>query len=429
MMGDRGAVASVYKEIGYTPEKLGESIATPQPGFLIFRHGRWDDLIQLNKGDNREDFKKIINEIVSLDYQDIDQWDSISFRKWIAQRTSREDVQDWFRAIGHVISTIADYDEMSAGESVYTIKLNLEAMHSVSSGSFIKGGCISLSLPLADYIKQHGGEVRTKVRISRILVEDGKVRGVQIGGLQTASTGEPPPSAADWEEAETILAPIVVDNAPIWGIFDLIPEADLPHWFIRLVTSYRNPDILHSARTGGVGMTLILKEEALKNCFGPYEGREHRVAYDMPYSRGSYEGMIPGANDPTLRTEGMVEFGFSSGGFRPELFKDKAAVQQLFEAVEKDFAVMFPEVTDEYIIEKRSHSRISTPGRMLIDGLGRMPYYTGNFRVDHEGPIEGLYFAGDTVRTRGCGVDAAARSAVWCFNKMMGENVPSFLPT
>ena len=191
MMGDRGAVACVYKEIGYSPDKLGESIATPQPGFLIFRHGRWDDLVQLNKGDNREDFKKIINEIASLDYKDIDQWDSISFRKWIAARTSREDVQDWFRAIGHVTSTIADYDEMSAGECVYTIKLNLEAMHSVSSGSFIKGGCISLSLPLADYIKQHGGDIRTRTRVSRIIVENGKIKGVQTGGVQTtANTAE-----------------------------------------------------------------------------------------------------------------------------------------------------------------------------------------------------------------------------------------------
>jgi phytoene dehydrogenase-like protein len=155
-MGDRGAFASVYRELGFSPEKFGESVVPPQPGFLIYRHGRWDDLVQLNKGENREDFKKIVNDVVALNYDDIDQWDTMSFRKWITDRTSREDVQDWFRAIGHVFTSIPDYEEMSAGECVYTMKLNLEGMHSVSSGSFAKGGSITLSLPLADYIKQQG---------------------------------------------------------------------------------------------------------------------------------------------------------------------------------------------------------------------------------------------------------------------------------
>ena len=255
--------------------------------------------------------------------------------------------------------------------------------------------------------------------MTRIIVEDNRVKGVQVGEL--------PPTATEFEEPEIILAPIVVNTAPIWGLLELKPEVDLPHWFIRLIRSYQNPDILHSRRLGGVGISFLLKEEALKNCFGPYGGREHRVAFNMPYSHGTYQGMIPGASDPNQRTEGLVRFDFHSSGFSSALFNDKAAVQQLFEAVEKDCAAMFPEITEEYIIEKRT--RIQMPGHILIDGLGRMPYYTGNFRVDHKGPIEGLYFAGDTVRARGVGIDAAVRSAIWCFNSITGENVPSFLPT
>jgi hypothetical protein len=46
----------------------------------------------------------------------------------------------------------------------------------------------------------------------------------------------------------------------------------------------------------------------------------------------------------------------------------------------------------------------------------------GIFRPDYKAPfMEGLYFAGDTVRGRGVGMDFAARSGVRCAEKVLGK--------
>ena len=416
-MADRGAMACVYRELGLGLDMLG--LTPPQRGFLIFRHGQWDDMVELNKGENREDFKKIISETASLKYEEIDQWDTMSFKKWIADKTPREDVQDWFRAVGYVWTTIPDFEEMSAGECIYTMKISLESVHAVSSGSFIQGGSISLSLPLVDYIKKNGGDVRCSSKVSQILVKEGRVTGVAVGEVQLEAMGE--------AEPEMILAPLVVSSMPVWNLFDLISESELPHWFIRLIRSYMNPDILHSYRTAGVRTHYVLDAKVLDKM--KYGGTEHVVAFEMPHTRGTYQGAIAGASDAAQAAGGTVNFKFHTMGLNPELLKDKRTVEQLHDALDRDLALMYPDITEEFIV-KRQPRRTVIPGRrFVVDGLARMPYYTGNFRIDHQSPIEGLYLTGDTVRSRGTGVDCAVRGAIWCFNKITGENLPTFLPT
>jgi hypothetical protein len=245
------------------------------------------------------------------------------------------------------------------------------------------------------------------------------VTGVTVGEVPLEALGE--------GEPEKILAPLVVSSVPIWNLFDLMSESELPHWFIRLLRSYTNPDILTSVRYGSVGLGMVLDAKILEKM--KYGGTEHRVAFEMPHTRGTYQGAIAGASDAAQAAAGTINFHIGAMGLNPELLKDKKTVEQLHEALGKDLAVMYPEIKEEFIIRRQPRQTVLPGRRFLVDGLARMPYYTGNFRVDHKGPIEGLYFTGDTVRTRGCGIDAATRASIWCFNKMMGANVPSFLPT
>jgi phytoene dehydrogenase-like protein len=70
--------------------------------------------------------------------------------------------------------------------------------HYIRAGAYYpKGGGQVFAAHLVDVIRTHGGAVRTRVRVQRILVEDGHVRGVRL------TTGE------------DILAPVVVSNADI----------------------------------------------------------------------------------------------------------------------------------------------------------------------------------------------------------------------
>ena len=64
---------------------------------------------------------------------------------------------------------------------------------------------------------------------------------------------------------------------------------------------------------------------------------------------------------------------------------------------------------------------------LVVDGLRRSPFYTGRYRLSHKAPgVRGLYFSGDTVQTRGCGIDAAARSGVLCAAAVLEEGIPTF---
>jgi hypothetical protein len=57
-------------------------------------------------------------------------------------------------------------------------------------------------------------------------------------------------------------------------------------------------------------------------------------------------------------------------------------------------------------------------------GLMGKPGLSGGNRPENKAPnMEGLYFAGDTVKSRGIGIDRAARSALTCVDMIMGERL------
>jgi protoporphyrinogen oxidase len=51
---------------------------------------------------------------------------------------------------------------------------------------YLEGGSETLLHGLRDYIQQHGGEFRLATPVSKVLMEDGKIRGVEAGGEQHA---------------------------------------------------------------------------------------------------------------------------------------------------------------------------------------------------------------------------------------------------
>jgi len=55
------------------------------------------------------------------------------------------------------------------------------------------------------------------------------------------------------------------------------------------------------------------------------------------------------------------------------------------------------------------------------------PCLVGRYRPDYTAPgVEGLCFASETFRSRGIGVDRAARAALTCVEQIMGYRIPEF---
>ena len=68
--GDHGALGVVYRE-SLGVDKLSSLLTAPQQGMTVFRDGKWQTPRELTGGANRDDFKKIINEIVRMNYENI----------------------------------------------------------------------------------------------------------------------------------------------------------------------------------------------------------------------------------------------------------------------------------------------------------------------------------------------------------------------
>lgn len=400
-MADRGALSVAY-ERGPGLEKL--KLGDLQAGMAIFRDDEWWEMKDLVKGADRDDFKRVVDSIASISYEQAELWDAISFDSWIRDLTIRPNVYDFFRGIIWTLTTIPYPQEISAGEVIITMKMSLDSMHRLSSGTFGVGGSINFVRPLAEYITSRGGEVRTGFRVARIAVKEGKIRGVSV---------EKPLHGLEYQypETENIESPVVVNSIPIWELFDLISPEEFPSWFVNIVKSYRSP-LPFSTCT--LGINFFMAEPVMKDT-------HHRVAFSLPYSGLSHQCSVVSASDPTVAPRGREWISVGGGYLHDRDRGDRSRVNAAFEALEEDLKVMYPQIFRGEILVKARRLAL------VIDGLRRTPFYTGRYRLPHTAPgVQGLYFAGDTVRTRGCGIDAAARSGVLCAGAVLGEEIPTY---
>ena len=94
--------------------------------------------------------------------------------------------------------------------------------HYLKGAYYPRGGGQMLPAHLVDVVRSHGGEVRTRVRVERILVEDGRAAGVRL---------------ADGEE---LRAPVVISNADLKRTYlEMIGEEHLSPQTVARVRQYR----------------------------------------------------------------------------------------------------------------------------------------------------------------------------------------------
>lgn len=86
--------------------------------------------------------------------------------------------------------------------------------------SKVRGGLGTIADHLCATFEQHGGELRRHVKVARIVVDDGAVRGVELG------------------DGEVVIAPVVVSNLDPTATFTHLMDAEaLPDAFARRVCS------------------------------------------------------------------------------------------------------------------------------------------------------------------------------------------------
>jgi hypothetical protein len=348
---------------------LGTAVRT-----VHFEDGKHRDL-----AGSREEVKKFLKEeILVKSYEDLEKYYDIPLDVWISQRNVSPGMQEWLQIMGLLFSPSDRVGHVSAGDFCIRLKQVSEKHKGLASVGMVTSGLQSLTDPLAEAIRERGGEIRTGTKVSEIVIENGKVRGVLIEKGHNLFP-------AHVVDTEMIEAPVVICTLPVWDLFHVIPEDDLPRWYVDWVKG-----IQHKVTyVGGisVGTSKKIFEDSKKWYWVPRAPRTSKVTTILVCLPCDEYVKVPG--------EYQTRFDFQTTYKTMNLFDlqeagQKKVLRRFFEDLEADLGEMFPGWEEHCLWKIRYVAPIDiTPAPGLV----------GTHRPDRVLPgIENLYLVTDTLR-------------------------------
>lgn len=259
------------------------------------------------------------------------------------------------------------------------------------------GGSGAIVKALVRGLERWGGELLLGCHVEQILVNCGKVFGVQL------------------TNGEIINAPIVISNASIWDTYTkLLDPDDLP-------ASYRQAALDTPVVDSFMHLHLGIRAEGLENLTG-HHVVVHDANKDITVAGNTCMISIPSVWDATLAPEGHhVVHAYTlepyTGWERNTEYEQKKRekAQSLYRALER----IIPDIRERVVLEL-----IGTP----LTHAYYLRRYRGSYGPAIEAgkamfpgpqtPIRGLYRVGDST-TPGIGVPAVAASGILCANTLL----------
>jgi phytoene dehydrogenase-like protein len=362
---------------------------------------RWRPIQDFYAGASRAGLKRCIEAVVEADYEDFEAWDHASLREWMARHTSDEGVFLVWEAISMLEQITARWWEHSASENLYVRKLHYAARRTAGYSFWPMGGWDRLWRDLAGALCDRGGEIRQPAVVARVLVERGRVTGVE---LRPERDGD--------GTREVIEAENVVVNAPVWDLPALFDEGALP-WDllqrVHLLAENRN-------RACWIGWWIAAREPVIA-----MTDREMASFFATPRTG------LPGFTlnftgyDPDVSPPGEYLTCVGAAFDATERYGDRPWIDAKLRSLWLDIEEMLPAA--RACLWRKAHV-VTSYGVVCKPGL------VGAVRPDTRvRGIDGLWLAGDTTRARGVGVDKAARSGITAAEAVLGARIPFFADT
>ncbi|MBT8338652.1 MAG: NAD(P)/FAD-dependent oxidoreductase [Desulfatitalea sp.] len=399
-LSDQNVIFEVYRRLEKQAPKLASSIAHSQHSSEMWTHheGQFKNMADIM---NPEEMARVIGLISQLPKEEIPRLCAVRLKDYIHGLTEDPGVRHYFRLMGGLWAVIARGDDASAG---YLVSAMQECLGKFPGkpllADIVTGGWHHLFLPMVESIKENGGEIRTGAAASEIIIEDGKVQGVEIDKgpkvkMGYVSTG-----------VERIECTSVVCAVPLWDLFRVVRESVLPHWYVASVKDVcRNLTQLYTLYAG-------MKE--------PMWDPPHRgyVLVDLPRTASTHGTVgITHHNmlDSTRAPEGEYLFTVMIQADELEypcyVANDKAEnrrrIIEIFDKVEADILDIWPKYKD----------RLWTFRHASVTGISQQPGYASATRLPDVQPpgIEGLYLVGEQLQGKKgweAGTGAVAASAL-----------------
>lgn len=314
---------------------------------------------------------------------------------------------------------------MGPGEA--TVALHATLMdHYLRGAYYPEGGGQMLAAGLLEVIRAHGGTLRTRARVTRLLVEGGDIRGVRFAD----GTGE--------------TARTVVSNADYRRtMLDLVGEEHLPR---RLAAKTRDARMALPWATVYVALDKDIEQQA--NLWW-YRGGDIERYYDNLQDDGTDStdflfASFASGKDPatrricppghsnfqlmTLCPPGFERWGVETGPADGGRYRQAPAYQRMKAALTESVLDTAEEVLGPFrghITHVETATPLTHERYTLSSGgtpFGMSKWGTNGARPDTTTLIDGLYIAGASTRY-GNGITGSAVSGIACAGQILGRRL------
>ena len=354
---------------------------------------------------------RLFTHILTMSDEEVEAWDDRTIEEFIRRFTTHAPTIAIF---GFLLGLyfILPYWEVSAGEALYCFR----KMAKNNALSYPKGGSIAIPSTYVDLAKKRGAEVRTGTGVRRILVEDGRTKGVEL------------------EDGTRLGANIVISTSSVrTTVLKLAGPRAFPAKYVERARNIKGSYIAVQAKIGlskklvdagcivggvGDGFDLTRASDAdMKAMF------EHLLRGEVPPIVPFY-CPIPTNFDPGLAPPGHqlltvcavaptsdVKLSSPPASWEAAMMK---TIRRVVPGLDDHlvFADTFDVAFIERWIGKEFGPAVST---------GQTPGQVGRNRPSVATPIEGLYLAGCNAGARGVGTELAATSAMECVDRILTD--------
>ena len=403
LLEDSGSgLTTVFEVLG---KKLGHGTVSSDMPVWDHEAGRWGSIRERYSGDKAE-LKKVIAALLDTPWEELDRWDDRPLREWMLQHTRDQGVIDLFEYLALLECLTEDWWDHSASDNLYVRKLHYGEKRMAGYSFWPSQGWDGLFRDLADAFTAAGGELQLGRAVERVIVENRRVQGIALAR-------QPRLIPSETFEEEVIEADAVISTLPVWHVLSVVPDWELPDWYAAQIRHLAQDRF----RVAWVGLYLAVDEPA-----PVLDRRELATWLHAPITRTSGFLFEQTAYDPSSAPEG--KFLYVMGGVIPATRgRDRRYLLETFASFEREIGQMLPGLARP--VWRRRHL-----GFDPSFGVVQKPGLVGAFRPHWRAPnVEGLWFASETFRSRGIGVDRAARAALTVVEDYLGRRLPGFEQT
>jgi phytoene dehydrogenase-like protein len=399
LLEDSGSgITKVFEHVG---KKLEHGTVSGDMPVWDHERERWGSIRDRYSGDKSE-LKKVIAALGETPYEALDDWDDRPLREWMLQHTRDQGVIDLWEFLSVLECMTDNWYDHSASDNLYVRKMHYAEARMAGYSFWPKQGWDGLFQDLHDAVVEQGGEVMLGTPVETVLIEDGAVKGLLLGRDKVLPN--------EFLEGEVLEADCVISTLPVWSVLRVVPASALPDWYVAQIRFLAQDHL----RISWLGLYMATREPV--HAINP---TEIATWLHAPRSRVSGFCFNMSAMDPSTAPEG-VNLVVAGGIIPGEKAGDVAYLKGMFELFEDDLKTMYPGLQKTYW--RRRHL-VHDPSFGVI----QKPTLVGRYRPHWRAPnVEGLLFASETFRSRGIGVDRAARAGLTVVEEYLGRRLDGF---